>query len=60
MILAPPVDAGAVHDTGTCAFCPLVAVTPVGAPGVVEGTAPFDAVLADPAPLAFVALTVNV
>ena len=41
-------------------FCAAVAVTPVGAPGVVEGTPALDAVLADPAPAALLAVTVNV
>jgi hypothetical protein len=56
----PPFDPGAVHATGTCAFWPLVAVTPVGAPGGPYGIADPEAVLADPAPLALLAVTVNV
>ena len=34
MMLAPPLDAGAVQATDACAL-PAVAVTPVGAPGTV-------------------------
>jgi hypothetical protein len=37
-----------------------VADTPVGAPGTVEGVAEVDADEAEPAPDAFVAVTVNV
>jgi len=38
----------------------LVALTDVGAPGTVDGTAAADATEAAPVPLAFVAVTVNV
>jgi hypothetical protein len=34
-VTAEPFAAAALHDTGTCVFWPLVAVTPVGVPGVV-------------------------
>ena len=37
-----------------------VAVTPVGAPGTVDGTAAADALDAEPVPTEFVAVTVNV
>jgi hypothetical protein len=60
VIAFPPFDAGAVHDSGTWPFCPLVAVTAVGAPGGPYGIADADAVLAVLVPLAFVAVTVNV
>ena len=33
VIVAPPSDEGAVHETTLCALAPLVAVTLVGAPG---------------------------
>jgi hypothetical protein len=56
----PPFDAGAVHSSGTCPFCPLVALTEVGAPGGPYGIADADAELAALVPLAFVAVTVNV
>jgi hypothetical protein len=59
-VTAEPFAAAALPDTGTCVFWPLVAVTPVGVPGVVYGVAELEAVLADPTPLAFVARTVNV
>jgi hypothetical protein len=56
VIVAPPFDAGAVHETGTCVFWPLVAVTPVGVPGVVYGVAVSVFEGAD-VPVAFVAAT---
>ena len=37
VIVEPPSDAGAVHDTTLCAFAPLVPDTLVGRPGVVRG-----------------------
>jgi len=39
---------------------PAAAETPVGGPGTVEGVTEFDAALAGPVPLAFVAVTVKV
>jgi hypothetical protein len=56
----PPVDAGAVHDTGAEAFWPPVAVTPVGADGGPAGVAAAEGVEAALVPAAFVAVTVNV
>ena len=60
MIAAPPVDAGAAHETTDCAFAFDVAVTNVGAPGAVAGTAAPEAADATPVPAEFVAVTVNV
>ncbi len=59
VIVAPPVDTGAVHDTTLWVSAALVAVTLVGAPGVVLGVTELvtDAPLI---PLAFVAVTTNV
>ena len=37
VIVEPPSDAGAVHDTTLRAFAPLVPDTLVGRPGVVRG-----------------------
>ena len=56
----PPLEAGAVHDTTEEALALEVAVTPVGAPGVVDGVAGADAADAGPVPMALVAVTVNV
>ncbi len=61
MIGLPP-SAGAVHDTVADAF-PPVAVTPVGAPGTVNGAAGVtdsEGADADPVPTEFLAVTVNV
>ena len=52
--------AGAVHDTTDWPFAFDVAVTDVGAPGVVAGIAPEEATDATPVPAEFVAVTVNV
>ena len=62
MIGLPPSEAGAVQETVACAL-PAVAVTPVGAPGAVAGSA--GVTLADGAdaglvPIALVAVTTNV
>ena len=57
---APPVDAGAVHDTTDWALAFEVAATAVGAPGTVAGVAAAEAAEAGPAPAALVAVTVNV
>ena len=59
VIAEPPILAGAVHDTTTCAF-PAVANTPVGAPGTVLGVT--DALVngAREVPAALAAVTVNV
>ena len=53
-------DVGAVHDTTLCALAAFVAVTLVGAPGVVLGVTELDASDALPVPLALVAVTLNV
>ena len=58
----PPLLAGAVNVTVACAF-PFVAVPITGAPGTVapdEGVTEFEAALAGPVPMAFVAVTVKV
>ena len=38
VIVEPPSDAGAVHDTTLCAFAPLVPDTLVGRPDTTPGT----------------------
>ena len=53
-------EAGAVQETTDWPFAFDVAVTDVGAPGVVAGIAPAEATDATPVPAEFVALTVNV
>ena len=53
-------EAGAVHDTTDWPFAFDVAVTDVGAPGAVAGTAAADATDATPVPAEFVAAAVNV
>jgi len=59
VIALPPFDAGAVKLTIACAL-PAVALTAVGASGVVYGVTAADAVEALLEPAALVALTVNV
>jgi hypothetical protein len=65
MIAEPPFEPGALKVTVAWAF-PGVAVTAVGAPGMVaplggaDGVAAFDGAEAGPVPTAFVAVTVNV
>jgi hypothetical protein len=59
VIAVPPFDAGAVHVTAAVVF-PGVALTPVGAPGAAYGVKLFDALDAEPVPVPFVAVTVNV
>ena len=59
-MVAPPLEAGAVHDTTEEALAPEVADTPVGASGTVAGVAGAEAVDASPVPMALVAVTVNV
>ncbi len=59
VIDAPPLDAGAVHETVASAL-PLAAYTPIGAPGTVAGITALDAPDADPVPALLVAVTVNV
>ena len=64
MTEAPPVDAGAVHDTTDepVAFADEteVAETPVGAPGGPTGTTAIDETDETPEPAEFVAVTANV
>ena len=60
VIVEPPSDVGAVHDTTLCAFAPLDAETLVGTPDNVYGVAALDALDALLVPAAFVAVTVNV
>ena len=61
VIVEPPSDTGAVHDTALCAFAPLDAETLVGTPGgTALGVAALDALDALLVPAAFVAVTVNV
>ena len=57
---APPFDTGAVQDTFDRALANEVAVTPVGAPGTVEGVAGADGADDGPVPRPLVAVTVNV
>jgi hypothetical protein len=56
---APPLLAGAVHDTAATAS-PAAADTPVGGPGVVRGVTDADGADAWLSPMSFVALTVKV
>jgi len=60
VIGAPPLETGAVHVITDCAFAFEVAVTFVGAPGVVAGVAAADAIDAVEVPEIFVAVTLNV
>ena len=60
VIVEPPSDTGAVHDTTLCPFAPLDAETLVGTPDNVYGVAALDALDALLVPAAFVAVTVNV
>ena len=60
VMAAPPLLAGAVHDTTDWALAYEVPVTVVGAPGIVAGVAGAEAAEAAPVPAAFVAVTVNV
>ena len=61
VIVEPPSDTGAVHDTTLCPFAPLVPETLVGTPGgTALGVAALDALDALLVPAAFVAVTVNV
>ena len=57
---APPLDAGAVHDTTDWVLAFDVPPTPVGAPGVVAGVAGAEAIDAALVPAGLVAVTVNV
>ena len=53
-------EAGAIHETTDWPFAFDVAVTDVGAPAAVAGTAVADATETAPVPAEFVAFTVNV
>jgi hypothetical protein len=55
----PPSLVGPLNVTDACAF-PAVAIPIVGAPGTVEGITEFEAALAGPVPMEFVAVTVKV
>jgi hypothetical protein len=55
----PPSFDGAVQET-TAEALPRVAVTAVGAPGVVAGVTLFDGLESGPVPTALAAVTVNV
>jgi hypothetical protein len=59
VIAEPPLLTGAENVTVAWAT-PAVAVPIIGGPGTVEGVTEFEAELAEPVPLAFVAVTVNV
>jgi len=59
VIAAPPLLAGAVHETTDCVFAAAVAETEVGASGTVEGTTAAEATDAAPVPDTFVAETVK-
>ena len=60
MRAAPPLPTGAVQDTTDWALAFDVAVTAVGAPGVVAGIAAAEAAEAGPAPKLVEAVTVKV
>ena len=59
LVIVAPLEAGAVHAITAWPLLTL-AVTVVGAPGRVEGTAAGDAADAVPVPTPLVAVTVNV
>ena len=60
VMVAPPLDAGAVQDTTDWVLRLEDAVTPVGAPGTAAGIAGADAAEAGPVPAELVAVTVKV
>ncbi len=60
VIVKPPLDVGAVHDTTLCPLAPLEAETLVGTLGGPDGVAALDALDALLVPARFVAVTVNV
>ena len=60
VMAAPPLDAGAVHDTTDWVLALDVAVTPVGALGTAAGMAGAEAAEAGPVPAELVAVTVKV
>ena len=57
---APPLDAGAVHDTCDWVLAYEAPDTAVGTPGTVAGVAGADGAEARLVPAALVAVTVNV
>ena len=57
---APPLEAGAVHDTSDWVLALELAPTVVGVPGAVAGVAGDDAADELPTPAELVAVTVNV
>ena len=57
VMVAPPLEAGAVHETTDWELALDVAVTPVGAPGTAAGVAEFDTADAAPLPDPLVATT---
>jgi hypothetical protein len=59
-MVAPPLDADAVHDTTDWVLAYDVPVTPVGTDGVVAGVAAAEGAEGFPEPTALVAATVNV
>jgi len=59
-MVAPPLEAGAVHDTTDWALALEVPDTPVGTPGVVEGVAAAEDTEAGPTPTELVAVTEKV
>ena len=60
VMAAPPLDAGAVHDTTDWVLAYDVPDTDVGAPGTVAGVAGADGADATLVPARLVAVTVNV
>ena len=60
MISAPPFETGAVQETTDWPLSFEVALTAVGAPGRVDGTAVAEATDTADVPLGFVAVTVKV
>ena len=59
MIVAPPLDAGAVHATVTDVVPATVAVPIVGAPGTVAGVTALDALDKPEVPAVFVAVALK-
>lgn len=60
VIAAPPLLAGATHETVDWVDSNELPTTPVGEPGAADGTTGLDASDAAPAPDLFVAVTLNV
>jgi hypothetical protein len=59
VIVAPPLDAGAVHATVTDVVLATVAVPIVGAPGTVAGVTELDALDKPEVPAVFVAVALK-